>query len=402
MLKMVIDRKRLSEQTAEELRAVCPFDAFLFQDGLLSVTAACKMCRLCEKNGPAGIISFVERDPSEPDPDVSEWRGVAVFAEQINGAITPVVYELLGKARQLADTIEQPVVALLIGSDTERNANDLLCYGADKVFVYDEAGLRHFRALPWTAAFTDFALRVRPGSVLVGATNLGRSLAPRVAARLGTGLTADCTSLEMRGNSDLVQIRPAFGGNIMAQIVSPRRRPQLCTVRYKVFSAPEKGEAKGEIVSMRLARRYLDDGARFLSYTPGSGEVDLSDAGAIVALGRGVKSQKDIDMARRLAGALGAQLACTRPLIENGWFGPKQQIGLSGRTVAPDILITLGVSGSVQFAAGMQSSKCIIAVNNDENAPIFSIAHHGLVGDLYEIVPRLLDDLLKEGRGYGA
>ena len=407
MLKLVIDPKLVNDQSAEELCAVCPFDAFAYDDGALSVTAACKMCRLCEKNGPIGLVSFVEYEPDAPDSnrsetDISEWRGVAVFAEQINGAVTPVVYELLGKARQLADAIAQPVYALLIGSGMEENANNLLCYGADKVFVYDDVELRDFRVLPWTAAITDFAQRVKPGSVLVGATNMGRSLAPRVAARLGAGLTADCTRLEMRANSDLVQIRPAFGGNIMAQIISPRSRPQFCTVRYKVFSAPEKGVEKGEVIQMSLAPQYLTDSARFLSYTPKTGAVDLSDANAIVALGRGIKSQKDIEMCRKLAEALGAQLACTRPLIESGWFGPKQQIGLSGRTVAPDILITLGISGSVQFAAGMQNSKRIIAINKDENAPIFSIAHHGLVGDLYEIVPRLIDIAAKEGRRYDA
>ena len=391
MQRLVINQKLVSKQNAAALREVCPFDAFDYSDSVLSVTAACKMCRLCEKNGPAGLVSFIEDMPVGPAADTSGWSGVAVFAEQINGVVSPVVFELLGKARQLADVIGQPVYALLIGGGMTECAQELLCYGADTVFVYDFDALRQFRVLPWTAAFTDFVRNIRPCSVLVGATNLGRSLAPRVAARTGAGLTADCTSLEMRENSNLVQIRPAFGGNIMAQIITPDHRPQFCTVRYKVFTAPEKSEASGEIRFMPLAPEQLADDARFLRYIPQNDIVDLSEANAIVAVGRGVRSQKDIGMAQRLAAALGAQLACTRPLIENGWFGPKQQIGLSGRTAAPDIIITLGISGSVQFAAGMKGSKCIIAINNDENAPIFSIAHYGLVGDLYEIVPRLLD-----------
>ena len=393
MSNLVIDQKLLSEKNVEALREACPFDAFSYDGDVLSVTAACKMCRICEKNGPAGLVTFLEDAPAGRAACLAEWRGVAVFAEQINGAVTPVVYELLGKARQLADVVSQPVYALLIGCDMNELARGLICYGADKVFVYDDEALRHFRVLPWTAAFTDFVRKIKPGSVLVGATNLGRSLAPRVAARTGAGLTADCTSLEMRENSDLVQIRPAFGGNIMAQIVTPRNRPQFCTVRYKVFTAPEKSGEKGEIEIMRIAPGQMDDSARFIRYTPQSGTGDLSDASVIVAVGRGVRSEKDISLARSLASELGAQLACTRPLIESGWFGPKQQIGLSGRTVAPDLIVTLGISGSVQFAAGMRNSKRIIAVNNDENAPIFSIAHHGLVGDLYEIVPRLLDEL---------
>ena len=393
MPKLVIDQKLAGEENAAALSALCPFDAIEYSGRALTINAACKMCGICVKNGPAGLVTLEEDAPARPEFDPENWRGVAVFAEQIDGAISPVVYELLGKARLLADSIGQPVYSLLIGSGMVDCAKSLLCYGADKVFVYDDEALRHFRALPWTAAFADFARRVKPGSVLVGATNLGRSLAPRVAVRLGTGLTADCTALEMRGNSDLVQIRPAFGGNIMAQIVTPRSRPQFCTVRYKVFSAPEKGEAAGEIVQMRLLPEQLADDAAFVRYAVKSEKVDISEAAAIVAVGRGIRNRKDIGLARRLADVLGAELACTRPLIENGWFGPKQQIGLSGRTVAPDILVTLGVSGSVQFAAGIQNSKCIIAVNSDECAPIFSIAHRGLVGDLYEIVPRLLDEI---------
>lgn len=388
MANLIIHHHKVTDAAARQLTALCPFGAIEYADGALSVTAGCKMCRLCVSNGPDGIMEYLADETAAVDKD--SWRGVAVYAEQIQGEVAPVVYELLGKARQLAGVCGHPVYALLLGSGMDAAARDLLCYGADKVFVYDDALLEHFRVLSYAAAFTDFIEKIKPSSVLVGATNLGRSLAPRVAARLGTGLTADCTRLDMKENTDLVQIRPAFGGNIMAQIITPKHRPQFCTVRYKIFSAPERCEPCGEVVPMTITADRLRTTTDVVEVLAKTREADISDAEAIVAVGRGIKNQKDLALARQLADALGAQLACTRPLIENGWFGPKQQIGLSGRTVKPDILITLGISGAVQFIAGMQNAGCIIAVNTDAQAPIFNVAHHGLVGDLYAVLPELL------------
>ena len=238
---------------------------------------------------------------------------------------------------------------------------------------------------------------MRPSSILVGATALGRSLAPKVACRVHTGLTADCTMLEMKENTDLVQIRPAFGGNIMARIVTPNSRPQFCTVRYKIFSAPERCAPHGEIVRMPVDGELLRTGTTILSVTQKPAEADISDAEVIVAVGRGVRSREDISLARALADRLGAQLACTRPLVEAGWFDPRKQIGLSGRTVKPKLIVTLGVSGSVQFAAGMRNSPLIVAVNSDKNAPIFDIAHYGYVGDLYQVVPLLIRKMEENG-----
>ena len=228
----------------------------------------------------------------------------------------------------------------------------------------------------------------------MGATNVGRSLAPRVAARFRTGLTADCTILEMKENTDLVQIRPAFGGNIMAQIVTENNRPQFCTVRYKIFSAPERSEeAKGEIVNMKLEEKRFASAIEVLEIIKKEKGFDISEADVIVAVGRGVKSEKDLPMVQEFADAIGAKMACTRPNIENGWFDPRLQIGLSGRTVKPKLIIAVGVSGSVQFAAGMQNSEYIVAINNDKNASIFNIAHCGIVGDLYEVLPELMEEI---------
>ena len=393
---LVIHQEKVTEEAAKALVELCPFGAIEYKNGTLSINSGCKNCKMCVRKGPEGVVTWEEEEKPQA-VDKSAWRGVAVFAEEREGKVHPVTLELLGKARELAAVIDHPVYALLIGSHQEALAEELLHYGADKVFVYDAPELGDFTIAPYTAAFTDFIEQVKPSSILVGATNLGRSLAPRVAARKGTGLTADCTILEMKENTDLVQIRPAFGGNIMAQIVTPNTRPQFCTVRYKIFSAPERSEeANGEIVRMAVRPEMLKSDTEILAITEKPKEIDISEADTIVAFGRGVTKESDIAMIRELADLLGAQLAGTRPTVEAGWLDPRRQIGLSGRTVKPKIIITIGVSGSVQFAAGMKNSDYIIAINNDPNAGIFDIAHLGIVGDLYEIVPRLIAKIREE------
>jgi len=328
--------------------------------------------------------------------DKAAWKGIAVYAELVEGAVHNVTRELLGKAQELAKVTDEPVYALVIGNGTAGAAAELLRYGADRAYVYDYPELTEYLPEPYANAFEDFIRKVKPSSVLVGATNVGRSLAPRVAARMRTGLTADCTKLEMRENTDLVQIRPAFGGNIMAQIITGNSRPQFCTVRYKIFEAAKPAKRGGEIVRMELPGEKLESSVRILKIEEKPRFIDISEAKTIVAVGRGLKSKADAEMAQELADALGAQLACTRPMVEKGWFDPKRQIGLSGRTVSAKLIITLGVSGSVQFAAGMRNSECIVAVNSDPNAPIFDIAHYCLCGDMYEIVPELMRRI-KEG-----
>jgi len=211
-----------------------------------------------------------------------------------------------------------------------------------------------------------------------------------VAARLRTGLTADCTALEIKENGDLVQIRPAFGGNIMARIITPEHRPQMATVRYKIFDTPEKTENEPKVTRFVLDEKMLKSRIKSVSYTKKDKKPDIADAEIIVALGRAFKSPKEIILAERLAELLGAELACTRPLIEAGLFDATRQIGLSGRTVKPKLIITLGISGAVQFKAGMQNSDVIFAVNSDLTAPIFDVAHYAVVGDVFEILPILI------------
>ncbi|MDR2932308.1 MAG: electron transfer flavoprotein subunit alpha/FixB family protein [Oscillospiraceae bacterium] len=326
------------------------------------------------------------------------WRGIAVFAQTQNGDLHDVSLELLGKALELARVINHPVYALVIGYNVGRSAEKLVSYGADKVYVYDEPCFEHYTPEPYAAAFSDFINEVRPSSILVGTTSLGRSLAPRVAARFKTGLTADCTLLDIKENTDLMQIRPAYGGNIMAQIITPRHRPQMCTVRQKVFKYPKPArDPKGEIITKSLPAQALHSRVEVLDVLERPRDVDIMHERVLIAVGKGIKSEKDISLIRDLCTLLDAQICCTRPLVEQGWFDAKRQVGVSGRTVAPELILTLGVSGSVQFTTGMRGSACIVAVNSDPAAPIFDIAHYGLCCDLYEIVPLLIDSLKPHG-----
>ena len=395
MAELRIHQERLDEDGIRQLIDICPFGAISCRDGKVEIDSGCRMCRLCVKKGPGGAVEYMETQ--EPGINKDEWRAVAVYVEYNGKAVHPVTFELIGKARELAAVTGHPVYALFMGYQVGEKAEELLAYGVDQVFVYDRKELEHYSVLTYANVFADFITRIRPSSILVGATNAGRSLAPRVAARFRTGLTADCTVLEMKENTDLVQIRPAFGGNIMAQIVTPKNRPQFCTVRYKIFSAPPvTKEPSGTIRTMEVTEDMIDRRIRVEEIIHKPKEIDISEAEVIVAVGRGVKSQADLEIIRELAAALDAQLACTRPLIECGWFDARRQIGLSGRTVKPKLIITIGISGSVQFAAGMRGAECIIAINTDRKAPVFDIANIGLVGDWYEILPRLLKTV-KEG-----
>ena len=388
MGSLVVNKAKVTPESAEALIKVCPFGAISYDGTNIDISSACKMCKLCVKKG-GGLVDFVEEEVATVDK--SKWNGVCVYVDHHEGDIHRVTYELIGKARELAGVIGHEVYALMIGSGIEAAAEKLLHYGVDKVFVYDDPALLDFRVEPYTAAFYDFVEKVHPSSILVGATNLGRQLAPRIAARCKAGLTADCTVLEMKDNTDLVQIRPAFGGNIMAQIISPATRPQFCTVRYKVFTEPKPTEeARGEIVKMTVTPSMMVSAIEIISAEEKPKDVDISEADVIVAVGRGAQSEAMRQMAEELADLLGGMVACTRPLVEANLFDAKRQIGLSGRTVKPKFIICLGISGAVQFAAGMKSSDVIVAINTDKSASIFDVADYAIVGDVGEIVPALI------------
>ena len=382
----------------------CPFGAMEIKENKVEITAACKMCRICLKNCPEKAI--FSADEIRKTEDISKWKGIMVFVESIDKyssgdgiEIHPVTLELIGKARELASKINHPVYCVFIGYKITQKAPELMEYGVDKVFVYDHEEFKYYRADLYSNAFEDCISKVKPSIVLIGATSIGRSLAPRLSTRFRTGLTADCTVLEVRENSDLIQIRPAFGGNIMAQIVTPYTRPQFATVRYKVMEKAQKISRESTEHSLEenvkciemceLPKSKMKSRINIIKVIPKEIQPSISEAEVIVAGGRGLKDKKDLAMLEELAGLLGGQVAVTRPLVEAGWAPYTKQIGLSGRTVRPRLIITCGISGAVQFTACMNTSQCIIAINKDKNAPIFKIAHYGIVGDIYEIIPQL-------------
>ena len=373
-----------------EAMAICPFGAIeLDASGALSVGAGCRMCRACIRRDPAAF-ELVEDAPA-PAIDKDAWRGIAVVGElAAGGKLHPVALELLGKAKELAAVRGEPVLAVVAGAHADSAAKDLLERGADEVHVYEDESLAEFRIEPFAAVLEGFIRETKPSAVLVGGTPVGRSLAPRLAARFRAGLTADCTALGMSAEGDLDQIRPAYGGNIMAHINTPRHRPQFATVRYKVFGIPPRTPATGKVVRHAPAPEALSSRIEILESRTKPAEKGIEDAEAVVVCGRGVRRPEDVAMLEDLADALGGRVAATRAVVEAGWIDAKRQIGLSGRTVKPKLIVTCGVSGAIQFVSGMKGAETIVAVNTDPEAPIFSVAHVGVVGDLYEVVPALV------------
>ena len=311
-----------------------------------------------------------------------------------------MAYELIGEARKMAVKVDYKVNCVMVGAEgTAENAQKLLEYGVDKVFVYQHPGFEGFRADSYADAVADCIAANRPSSVLIGATALGRSLAPRLSTRFHTGLTADCTTLDIKPNTDMVQIRPAFGGNIMAQIAIKQSRPQFATVRYRVMDKAAKvDDPTGQVVMCEVTDKMASSRIKVISTQVIDKQKNLEEEDILVVAGRGVRSEKDVEMCRQLAQALGGQLAFTRPMVENGFGDTAHQVGLSGRTVRPKLIITCGVSGAIQFASCITGSECIVAINNDPEAAIFKIAHYCIVDDLYQVVPKLTE-LVQKGKG---
>ena len=387
MAYIKVNNDKVTPEVAKKLIDLCPFNAFEYQDAYLSVNASCKICKLCVKKGPEGICELVET--IKPSVDKAAYKGIAVYLEHHHQDVHPVSFELIGKAKELAQKTHEPVFALLIGSKMSMIANQALAYGVDQVFVYDDEALETFNVERYARVVESFFKKYKNNVILLGSTPFGRSFAPRIAARLKTGLTADCTMLDIKDDGDLLQIRPAFGGNIMAKINTPNHRPQLATVRYKMFKLPDKVTPHGIITQESIEGIDLPDRIHLISRLDKPKVNDLSEADVIVAVGRAFKKEKDLALIEPLVRKLDAHVACTRPLIENGWFDAKHQIGLSGRTVKPKLIINLGISGAVQYIEGMKEADLIISVNQDEHNKLFDISHYSIVGDIYDVLPEL-------------
>lgn len=325
---------------------------------------------------------------------MGEYKGVMIFAEQEDGKIHPVSYELLGKGRDIADKLGVKLSCVLLGFQMKNEVNELICQGADKIFLYDHPSLKEFDVIRYKQNIVNLVKEENPEIFLLGATHLGRSLGPRIAVALKTGLTADCIDLKVDEEGNLIQIRPAFSGNILAHIKT-KTRPQMSTVRYKVMEKRERDPTrKGEII-MKDAEVVENSGMNILKKEK-AGEVNVTEADIIVSGGRGLKKPDDFKILRELADFLGGVVGSSRPLVDEGWIGREHQVGFSGNTVKPKLYFACGISGSPQHLAGMRDSDIIVAINTDPSAPIFKVADYGIVGDLYEVVPKLIDEIRKD------
>lgn len=400
MGKLVINNDKITKDVAEKLISICPFNAIEYNDNKLDINSACKLCKMCVRKGPQGAITFQEDEVKVPSVNKDEWKGIAVFVELELDNVHPVVYELIGKARELVQVTKQEVYAVLIASkeQVEKYKDEILSYGVDKLFIYENELYKNFNMDRFASAMENFIETEKPSVVLYGGTPLGRSFAPKIASHFKTGLTADCTRLGMKENTDLIQVRPAFGGNIMAQIICTNTRPQMATVRYKIFQKPAQGKAHGSVVYKETKNLKLDSMIKLLNIIRKERTEDISEADVIVACGRAFKSAEEMNIAYELADLLGGIVAVSRPMVEAGIKDAKYQIGLSGKTVAPKLIITLGISGAVQFVAGMSGSQLIISINKDPNASIFDVSHYGIVDDVFKVVPELIR-LIKEAKG---
>lgn len=369
---------------------ICPFSALSMEHYGITVGDTCRMCGLCVRNCPEHAIRFEQR---ANQVDKRKWKDFLIFVEQEQGRIHPVAIELIGEARKMAPKVGYQVNCVILGgAGTTENARKLLKYGVDVVYAYEHKALEGFRVDCYTDVVADCISEMKPSAVLIGATALGRSLAPRLSTRFHTGLTADCTSLDIKSNTDMVQIRPAFGGNIMAQIAITKSRPQFATVRYRVMDRAEKvTSAHGEVISRTVTDAMVHSRIRVISSEVIARTKSLEEEDILVVAGRGAKNEAGVQLCRELAEALGGQLAFSRPMVENGFGDQNHQIGLSGRTVKPKLIITCGVSGAIQFTACMNGADCIVAINTDPEAQIFKTAHYCLNDDLFEVVPRLTE-----------
>ncbi|MDD3545765.1 MAG: electron transfer flavoprotein subunit alpha [Kiritimatiellae bacterium] len=376
----------------------CPFDA-LYMDGKLAVVKPedCRACNACIKACPfKAISSTVEAKAAQVD--LADFKGVWVFAEQHHGKVQEVAYELLATGRRLADDRGCELAAVLLGHELGDAPNYLIAAGADKVYVVDRPSLAEYEADVYTDALNQLIAKHKPEVILAGATSIGRAFFAKVAVRARTGLTADCTALSIDKESHLLhQTRPAFGGNIMATIMTPHHRPQMATVRPKVFKMStldprRKGEILREALDLAAGRTKIVKAER------NAGSVNIAEAEIIVAGGRGLKKAENLEQLQKLADLLGGVVGVSRACVDAGWISAAHQVGQTGKTVSPKIYLAFGISGAIQHLEGMRSSDTIIAVNTDPHAAIFNIADLGIVGDLFEILPMLIEAIDNKGK----
>jgi len=372
---------------------VCPFDAIRIMDKKASINMdTCNLCGACVHACKLKAVLIDKPQATCILPDIKDYKGIWVFIEQKNGKIQSISYELLGKAQELAQKLGCEVSGVAIGNNLDGQLDELIWQGADNIYLVQAPEIANFQDEPYTNILVELIKKYKPEILLCGATSIGRSLVARVAIKIKAGLTADCTGLDIDPvKKILLQTRPAFGGNIMATIISPNYRPQMATVRHKVMQpmATDK-KRKGKIIKESFDSSIYASRTRLLDIVEEiESLVNITEADIIVSGGRGMGGPENFKILKELAHVLGAAVGSSRAAVDAGWMPYSHQVGQTGRTVAPKIYLACGISGQIQHIVGMSSSKIIVAINKDPDAPIFKYATYGIVGDLFQIVPAL-------------
>jgi electron transfer flavoprotein alpha subunit/NAD-dependent dihydropyrimidine dehydrogenase PreA subunit len=369
----------------------CPFPGAIEVNDVAVLTDKCTGCGACAESCPTDAI-IVDKKEDANRVNIEEYKGVWVFIEQRDGHIANVALELISEGRKLADQLGTEVAGVLLGDGVEELAKTCFAYGADKVYLVDGPVFKDYRTDSYTSAITDLIQQYKPEILLFGATNNGRDFAARIAIRVDTGLTADCTELAIDPETKLLmQTRPAFGGNIMATILCPNRRPQMSTVRPKVMKKVEPDFSRsGEIIRYDSPVKEDEVATKILEIIEHATKtINLAEADIIVSGGRGIGGPENYYLIEELAETLGGAAGASRAAVDAGWVPHYRQVGQTGKTVAPKMYVACGISGAIQHLAGMQTSDVIVAINKDPEAPIFKVATYGIVGDLHKVVPML-------------
>lgn len=374
----------------------CSSNALQIKNSKVEVNDNCVLCGICIDACPFNALSIEKEENTSID--CSQYSDIWVFAEQHKGTVLPVSLELIGKGMELSKEKKCKLSAVLFGSQIQEEAEKLIAYGADKVYVCDHTDLEVSSDEQYTYMFDKMITQYKPEILLLGATGFGRSLAPRIAARVKTGLTADCTILEIDHETGLLhQTRPAFGGNLMATIVCPGHRPQMATVRPGIMPVQDPDFSReGQIISMEY-EDSIEKKIKLMEEILAPEVKTIADAEIIVAVGRGIGSQKNMALAEKLASLIGGSLGVSRPLVDIGWGNHKNQIGQTGSSISPKLLISCGISGAIQHLAGISGAENIIAINTDPEAPIFNTAHYKVVGDCVEILKKMITSIEETG-----
>jgi electron transfer flavoprotein alpha subunit len=377
----------------------CPFGAITQKERKelpVIEVSKCTLCGACDEACKFEAIWM--KEAAAPTHDLSVYKDVWVFAEQHDGVVQSITFELLGEGRKLADALGMKLCAVLLGHNLSGKTGELIARGADRVYLADRPELEHFQDESYAAVLVDMVERHKPSVILCGASTIGRSLVSRVAVKVKAGLTADCTGLAIDPKTkNLLQTRPAFGGNIMATIETPHVRPQMATVRHKVMKEASVDAArKGEVAMAAIADVLVKTRARRLKFIPEvETTMNIAEANIIVSGGRGLQAPENFALLRELASVMGAGVGASRAAVDANWIPYSHQVGQTGKTVCPKIYVACGISGQIQHLAGMQSSDIIVAINKDPDAPIFKVATYGIVGDLFTVVPKLTAEFRK-------